>query len=470
MMRAGLAARVSRRLVRCRPIALAAVLCAALGPFAVQPAAAHPSAAPAATVPYVTKPGDTLFDIADRYLRDESDWRVLARLNHVAEPRRLPSATTLALPVALLRHERLTASVLAMSGQAERAFHDGAFVPLVDGATLTEGDRVRTGKNGFVTLELADGTHLTLSSESELDLATLQQTVLTGTTVRQFDLPHGEVGSEVTHATRKDDRFQIRSPSVVAGVRGTRFRVDYDDAQQATAVEVLDGTVAVDAASAAAQQGAKPGEALVPARFGSVTTATGGVGGPVALLGAPALTDPARLQDHPQVAFDLAPLAGAARYRVTIARDAGGLDLVGDERVPEPRATFADLPDGTYFVRVSAIAPDGLEGLPQTYAFERRLTGLSTSAARRPGSRDYEFRWLVSRRGRQDVATRYRFVLAATPDLQHPLVDRVDLDVPYVVVSDLPAGVYYWTVVVEQFENGKFYATGGAVQSFTLAY
>jgi hypothetical protein len=477
MRHASRAAQAPRRLARPRQRVALAVLVAAFAAGGAQSADAHQPSAPGATAqyaPYVTKSGDNLFDISDRYLRDPNDWRVLARVNRVAEPRHLPPGMTLRLPVALLKRADLTASVIAMNGPVERAFRDGPFLPLANGATLTEGDRLRTGDNGFVTLELADGSHLSLPSNSQLDLHTLKQTALTGTTVRQFELKRGEVDSEVTHATHKDDRFQIRSPSVVAGVRGTRFRVDYDGAQQATAVEVLDGTVGVDAASAAPQRDAVAAEQLVHANYGSVTRATGGVGGPVALLAAPALTNPARVQDDPAVAFDLQPLAGAARYRVAIARDAGVLDLVRDERVDGPRASFADLADGTYFVRISALDANGLEGLPQTYAFERRLTGLSTSAARRPGSRDFEFRWLVSHAGQSQsqpqAKTRFRFVLAATPDLQHPIVDRVDLDDGHIVVSDLPAGVYYWTVVAEQFENGKFYEKGSPVQSFTLAY
>jgi hypothetical protein len=38
-----------------------------------------------------------------------------------------------------------------------------------------------------------------------------------------------------------------------------------------------------------------------------------------------------------------------------------------------PHASFEALPDGTYFVRVSALGGTGLEGLPRIYAFERRL-------------------------------------------------------------------------------------------------
>jgi hypothetical protein len=153
-------------------------------------------------------------------------------------------------------------------------------------------------------------------------------------------------------------------------------------------------------------------------------------------------------------------------YRVQIARDADQLDLIRDQRVSEPHADFGDLADGTYFVRIAALDSNGLEGLPQVYAFERRQLGLAASAAQRAGSRDYEFRWFVSR---ATVETRFRFVLATTADLRHPLVDRTDLSGGQLVVSDLPAGVYYWTIVAEQFENGRFYEKSSAVRSFTLA-
>jgi hypothetical protein len=70
---------------------------------------------------------------------------------------------------------------------------------------------------------------------------------------------------------------------------------------------------------------------------------------------------------------------------------------------------------------------------------------------------------------RATVETRFRFVLATTADLRHPLVDRTDLSGGQLVVSDLPAGDYYWTIVAEQFENGRLYEKSSAVRSFTLA-
>ncbi|SIT39738.1 conserved exported hypothetical protein [Paraburkholderia ribeironis] len=421
-------------------------------------------------VSYTTREGDSLYDIAERYLSSPADWALLSRLNHVPAPRRMPAGLALRLPADKLRQDHETARVIATSGTAEHKFGRSPYVPLTTAMTLAEGDHVRTGPNGFVTLELTDGSYVTVAPDGELDIGTLRHTRLTGAGDRVLELQHGEVESQVTHATKQDDRFQIRSPSVVAGVRGTRFKVAYDSDAQTTAVAVLDGAVGVDPAGqhAAPRPGVplQASEQLVKARFGNVTRAGAAVGEPVELLPAPTLAQPAKVQDGETVAFDLVPAGHAVGYRVQIAHDADQLDLIRDLRVSEPHADFGNLPDGTYFVRIAATAANGLDGLPQVYGFERRRFRLDVSAAQHAGSRDYEFRWFVSR---ADVDTRFRFVLAASPDLRHPLVDRTDLSGGLLVISDLPAGVYYWTIVAEQFENGRFYEKSSAVRSFTLA-
>lgn len=447
--------------------AVCGALVAAQGAQAREP---RPRTAAPATVTYVTHDGDSLYDVATRYLRDPADWVQLARLNNVSAPRRLQPGIALRVPVALLREDSLSAKVIAASGPVSHAFRDQPSLPVLVGASLVEGDRVQTGADGFATLELADGTHLIIPPDTSLDLATLRERALTGTTDRIVNLRQGEVDSEVTHATKKDDRFQIRSPSVVAGVRGTSFRVSYDGGNGSTAVEVLEGAVGVDAA-----QGGKGAPApgtplanstqLVAARYGSLTTAGGAIGGPVALLDAPDLAHPSKVQDETAVAFDIVPVQGAGRYRVRIGRDAGLLDMIRDQRSDSPHAELGALPDGTYFVRISAIDANGLEGMPNTYAFERRRFALGTAAGQVDGTRNYAFRWFVDRSA---ANTRFRFVLAASPDLRVPLVDRTDITGGEAVISDLPKGVYYWTVIAEQFDNGRFYQKASPVQSFRL--
>ncbi|MBN3856664.1 LysM peptidoglycan-binding domain-containing protein [Paraburkholderia sp. Ac-20340] len=436
-------------------------------------AAAHATAPAAETTIYVTRAGDSLYDIAQLYLRDPADWTQLARLNHVSAPRHLKPGTQLRVPVALLRQDGLSARVIATSGPATHTFGDGAALPLIVGGKLVEGEHVQTGENGFATLELADGSHLVIPPRTALDLATLRQTALTGSTDRIVNLKQGEVNTEVTHATKKDDRFQIRSPSVVAGVRGTSFRVNYDGDKQSTAVEVLEGAVGVDAASHGQSASVAPAPGtplaastqLVAARHGSLTLAGGAVGGPVALLDAPDLRNPGKVQDDAVVAFDLAPVSGASRYRVQVGRDAGLFDMIRDLRSDSAHAEVGALDDGTYFVRLSAIDANGLEGMPSTYAFQRRHVSLGASAGRVDGTRDYAFRWFVDRSAGD---THFRFVLAASADLRTPLVDRTDITDGEAVVRDLPKGTYYWTVIAEQFEAGRYYQKASPVQSFRL--
>jgi hypothetical protein len=454
-------------------VTLACLLALGLLPGVSRAEARKPHTQATEMVVYVTHPGDSLYNIATRYLRDPADWAKLARINHVSAPRHLQPGTSLRVPVALLRQDGLSARVIATSGPASHAFGAGPQLPLVVGGKLVEGDHVQTGQNGFATLELSDGSHLVIPPGTSLNLATLRQTALTGATDRVVNLQRGEVNTEVTHATRKDDRFQIRSPSVVAGVRGTSFRVNYDGDKGSTAVEVLEGAVGVDAAQhgPAATVAPAPGTPLaastqlVAARQGSLTLAGGAVGAPVALLDAPDLRNPSKVQDDEAVAFDLAPVTGAHTYRVQIGRDAGLLDLIRDLRSDGTHAAVGALDDGTYFARFSAIDENGLEGMPSTYAFERRRVSLGASAGRVDGTRNYAFRWFVDRSAGD---THFRFVLATSPDLSTPLVDRTDITGGEAVVSDLPKGVYYWTVIAEQFEGGRYYQKASPVQSFRL--
>ncbi|EDZ97835.1 Peptidoglycan-binding LysM, partial [Burkholderia sp. H160] len=180
--------------------------------------------APPVYASYTTRAGDTLYDIAARYMADPTDWALLSSLNHVPAPRRMPAGIVLRLPAGKLRQDRDTARVVATSGPVEHAFGSSPYLPLKTGETLAEGDRLRTGANGFATLELPDGSCVTVAQNGELNIEKLRHVTLTGVVDRLFELRSGEVESRVSHATRRDDRFQIRSPSVVAGVRGTRFR------------------------------------------------------------------------------------------------------------------------------------------------------------------------------------------------------------------------------------------------------
>jgi hypothetical protein len=433
----------------------------------IQPAHAK-RVPPQDMTPYVVRADDSLYTLADRYMQSPVDWRLLRDINHVANPRHLRINTRLSIPTSRLRQKLLTAQVMAVRGSVEKEGAAGAPpVPLSAGMLLVEGDEIQTGRDAFVSMTLPDGSHVVLPSSSRIQIGRLRTTLLTGAVERQFDLKEGEVTTDVTPFKNPRDSFRVSSPSVVAGVRGTRFRVNYLAAQDATTVEVLAGKIGVDGAGAdnpatplPVQGGA---QTLVLAGYGNLTRTGQTAGASVRLLDPPDIVDPDKLQRAPQVAFGLTPVDGAGAYRTEIATDADFLDLLRDQRTTGPHAAFDNIPEGNYFVRVSAMDTHGIDGLPQVFTFSHYLDTTNAAATPTEGN-GYVFRWHVDGNGQ---SARYRFILSSHADLSAPLIDLLDVSGGEMSVAHLAPGKYYWTIVVDTFENGRLLSIPSEIRSFT---
>src|SRR5258708_5824177 len=200
---------------------------------------------------YAVRADDSLYTLADRYMQSPADWRLLRDINHVANPRHLQVNARLSIPTSRLRQKLLAAQVVAVRGSVDKLGTAGAPpLPVSAGMLLMEGDQISTGRDAFVSMLLPDGSHVVLPSSSRIQIGRLRTTLLTGAVDRQFDLRQGEVTTDVTPFKNPRDSFRVITPSVVAGVRGTRFRVNYLAAQDATSVEVLAGKIGVDGSKA----------------------------------------------------------------------------------------------------------------------------------------------------------------------------------------------------------------------------
>ncbi len=127
-----------------------------------------------------------------------------------------------------------------------------------------------------------------------------------------------------------------------------------------------------------------------------------------------------------------------------------------------PHADFGDLADGTYFLRIAAI------GLPANgprrfaagvVSFERRR--VRTDGVRRAARRQSRVRVPLVREPRAPASGENALSLRHGDDSGSASSDRrsrrSDAE-GQLVVSDLPPGVYYWTIVAEQFQdNGRFW-------------
>ncbi|MFT3856214.1 MAG: FecR domain-containing protein [Aquabacterium sp.] len=197
--------------------------------------------------------GDTLIAIATHELRQPSDWRTLARINRIAHPRRIPVGTPLCLPLSLLKAQPRPGVVLDVTGlvtqsppSAGRPVSppwDEAARPVQQGDAIPPGTRLHTGANGYVTVQLPDGSVLKVQADTDARLDTSEEVEATGSFSSTWEVLRGRVESWVKPVKDGQRRHQIRTPQATLGVRGTVFRVATDEAR--TLGETLSGSVAV---------------------------------------------------------------------------------------------------------------------------------------------------------------------------------------------------------------------------------
>lgn len=402
---------------------------------------------------YTVRKGDTLISLARAYLVRETDWKQVQRLNRVADPHRLPVASSLSLPIRLLKSRPATATVAAFRGEAQVVMPGQAARAVTMGQALGEGARVSTGPASSFSLALTDGSVITLPSNSALRIARLRKLLITDSIDYDLALESGSVRSRVTPFRNRDDRFRLRNPIAVSAVRGTDFRSHYDAATATARTELIEGGIGITAGEVAKETRLAP-------EFGAVIGKSGGIA-VEPLLPAPVVTSGSGVQRAPALSFGVEAVPGAARYRLLVARDSGFVDVVEDVDASAPDFTLAALPNGNYFARFTAIAVSGLEGVPGTVAFRRRLATATQGAV--AGEEGYVFRWTGSGEG----VRRYRFQLRSV-DSAVFIVDEAGLSGSSIVLSDLPPGRYQWRVGTTTHSTEEIDTEWSQFESFAL--
>lgn len=99
--------------------------------------------------------------------------------------------------------------------------------PAASGEGVQVSQRVSTGKTGAATLTLRDGTVLTMGPNSTMDLSAFEFNTTTQEGNLLLDLLQGSV-RVVTGLLGKasPDKFKVKTPTSVVGVRGTDFIVE----------------------------------------------------------------------------------------------------------------------------------------------------------------------------------------------------------------------------------------------------
>ncbi|WP_306850143.1 FecR domain-containing protein [Cupriavidus necator] len=340
----------------------ALALLALAGAMAV-PVHAGPAGAEGADFIYVVEPGDTLIGLAERYMASAQGWRTLQRLNGVADPYRLVPGSRVRIPLSQIPEHAASARVVYASGEVRA---NGR--PVQVGMTLDEAATIATPAGGSATLELPDRTRITLPPATTVAVKRLRTFARSGLVDTVIRIDQGAAETRVAPAGGGVGRFELHTPMMVTGVRGTRYRVSADAGGSRS--EVLQGRVGVSAARArpapaAASDRAMTAAASLDAGYGIGVSAGGKLSRPVALLPAPALLPPGATVLGPSFEAAWQPVPGAVGYRVRVARDAGLSELVWTATVrgaEAARARVDGLPEGTLYLSVSAIDAHQLTG------------------------------------------------------------------------------------------------------------
>lgn len=413
------------------------------------------------SLPYTVQASDKLIRLSRDMLVSPQAWSAVARYNRLKDPNVIAVGQKLDIPLRYLKSTAATGRIVSTDGDVSLG---GA--PLQTGAAIADGSKLRTGPNSSAVIELGDGSRVKLLPNSLAEVVTnrnyaMRDASASGSTnwfSGLMRLSSGTLEALASKTTRRATPLQVETPTSLVGVRGTEFRVGFDDpAGKSSRTEVIEGLVRAD--NPAQQTGAQ-----LPMGTGALVNPAEREVKVVPLLPAPDLAGVPGEVLKPAGTWAMPVLAGAAAYRVQVSSDESFDKIVRDLKVAGTSgADLASLANGNWFARVRGIDPQGLEGFNAVKLIvvkdgQWRVTYSSLSAT--GGRTVLNFQGLQAG-GQPFLATSYSAVLGTDPALTEG-VTRIESATPSVDLGNLKPGTYYLRL------NGK--TAQGALDSETYRF
>lgn len=196
---------------------------------------------PATHLSYQVRPGDTLMNIMARYLHPTVSVRQLQTLNGLRNADIIGIGQTLILPREAVRTTIGQARVSQVRCGQPMSVRGKRLEP---GVVMQENDRLQVPAGCSVAMVLDDGSILTVPSGGDLEFQRLRNNPLETTPDVRAVVREGRVQVNVNEAMGRTAPFEISTPKVVMGVRGTEFRTAFEPLEEQSKIEVLQGKVA----------------------------------------------------------------------------------------------------------------------------------------------------------------------------------------------------------------------------------
>jgi len=162
---------------------------------------------------------------------------------------KLPAALVLGVVFPLLCTQGLAAQevgqVVAAEGTAE-ILRGTAVTPAQAGIAVAKGDELRTGRPGRLRVMFQDQSVVTLGDDSRLTVDEQVFDPERSQAQSTVSLVKGKVSSIVSaYYNWSGSKYEVKTPTAVAGVRGTELVVIYDDDLDSTEVLGFSGQIRV---------------------------------------------------------------------------------------------------------------------------------------------------------------------------------------------------------------------------------
>jgi hypothetical protein len=394
---------------------------------------------------YVIKPGDNLIKVKAKFAADGIDWQKVAKLNKIANERKLPVGKPLLIPIEWLASQPATAKVSSVSGKATI---NG--LPLSVGMPITEAARISTDDNSAVILELSDGSKLKVGSASTVVIDRLKQYHSDKIVEARVRLEKGRVEALVTEQRKKP--FDILTPGATAAVRGTNFGVSLDEPHAGAlpglaSVDVGKGNVDWIGVKTTAKEG-------VPGGFGSSVNEAGSISKPEALLPPIAVSAFPKEVTKTVSTLQFPELAGASTYRVQVASDSRFEKLLYENIAAKPRLFLISEYDGEYFIRVNAISSNLIQGMSAIAQVNVQARPIAPDGMDPPNATAV-YRNIATLSWLDSPGISYRLQAAKDEGFKNPILDSVTtLRQADITLSE---GRTFWRVAsIESGKQGPF--------------
>ena len=273
---------------------------------------------------YTVRKGDTIWGLSHKYLKEPLKFQEIQKYNDVQLDRQIPPGVTLKFPMEYLKFAPTEVEVTAINGTAHYV-RRGIKEQLKLEHQLVLDDILLTDKDSSVALLFADGSELLLGENSELVFDVQTKWGETGMVDSRMRLMKGSAEGRVRPLIGPGANFEVQTPSAVATVRGTEFRVRVDESDSGVVFnEVDEGTVSVQL---------HENQASVKQGFGLKTATNLPMSKPKALLPEPVFVNAqSKYPGHP-VTLTWQPIDGAQGYYIELFEDVAMTKLVHKDLV-----------------------------------------------------------------------------------------------------------------------------------------